>query len=271
MNVVPTTYHASSGREVSTNQYSVTHYVKQVAHGEGAPGVYFKFDVDPLVVDVYQRTTTFRQFLLRVVGVVGGVWVCASWAFKIGGKAIEVAVGSKRDEDLLTEANSTSRASRWTGGSLGKRKVPNEKTWEESMSPGWTLAPTTPFGPYSQPVSGQTTNIRPASPYVTPANGGSGSQLVNGAAPTFPPSPLLGPAILPDSRSSSLPSTARSPYTPSHQIIDAPSIAYHPGRVSPSPNHPSLQTYPAISSLTPNRVSSSRSVSPSLPADGNAR
>lgn len=222
---------------------------------------------------MYQRTTTFRQFLLRVVGVVGGVWVCAGWAFKIGGKAIEVAAGLKKDEGLLTEANSTSRKSRWTGGSLTMRKVTNEKTWEENMSPGWMPAPTTPFAPYSQPVSSPSTgNVRPPSPFVAASNGSLEDQSANGATPKFVPSPFPGSTASLGVPSSSLP-PAPSPFSPSHhRSASTSSIIYQPGRVSPSPAHPSFRTHSRMSSLNPNRVSFHGPVTsdpPPLPVDGN--
>jgi hypothetical protein len=38
--VVPTTYISSSGKQLETNQYSVTDYKREVDHGKGVPGAW---------------------------------------------------------------------------------------------------------------------------------------------------------------------------------------------------------------------------------------
>ena len=65
LHVVPTTYVAPRSQPLRTNQYSVTHYTRQVDHGRGTPGIFFKFELDPLNIAIYQRTTTFGQFFIR--------------------------------------------------------------------------------------------------------------------------------------------------------------------------------------------------------------
>ncbi|CDZ97561.1 COPII vesicle protein [Phaffia rhodozyma] len=82
LTVVPTRYINASGRKVDTNQYSVTDYVRVVDHGKGVPGIFFKYDLEPLALTIHERTTTFYQFLIRLVGVIGGVWTCTSFALR---------------------------------------------------------------------------------------------------------------------------------------------------------------------------------------------
>ena len=65
LNVVPTTFKAPGGKPVHTNQYSVTHYKRVLDHDQGVPGIFFKFDLEPLHMTVNQKTTTFIQFLIR--------------------------------------------------------------------------------------------------------------------------------------------------------------------------------------------------------------
>ena len=64
LRVVPTTYVAPRSEPLHTNQYSVTHYERQVGHS-GVPGIFFKFDIEPVRLTVIQRTTTFAQFFIR--------------------------------------------------------------------------------------------------------------------------------------------------------------------------------------------------------------
>jgi hypothetical protein len=46
------------------------------------PGIFFKFDLDPLALTIRERTTTLYQFLIRLAGVVGGVWTVASFGLR---------------------------------------------------------------------------------------------------------------------------------------------------------------------------------------------
>lgn len=65
LHVVPTTYIAPRSRPLQTNQYSVTHYTRALQHGQGTPGIFFKFDLDPMSITIHQKTTTFIQLMIR--------------------------------------------------------------------------------------------------------------------------------------------------------------------------------------------------------------
>jgi hypothetical protein len=65
LHVVPTTYIAPRSLPLETNQYSVTHYTRELEHLEATPGIFFKFDLDPMVITIHQRTTSLVQFMIR--------------------------------------------------------------------------------------------------------------------------------------------------------------------------------------------------------------
>jgi endoplasmic reticulum-Golgi intermediate compartment protein 2 len=65
LTVVPTTFIAPRSAPLRTHQYSVTHYEHVLEHDKGAPGIFFKFDLEPLALSIHQRTTTFVQLLIR--------------------------------------------------------------------------------------------------------------------------------------------------------------------------------------------------------------
>ncbi|KAH7101967.1 DUF1692-domain-containing protein [Auriculariales sp. MPI-PUGE-AT-0066] len=122
LTIVPTTYQAPRSYPLRTNQYSVTEYKRSFEHGRGTPGIFFKFDIDPMQLTIYQRTTTFLTLLIRCVGVIGGVWVCMGWAVKIGYRAAEVVVGAPVDEgDEVIAESSAINKKRWVGGELRAR------------------------------------------------------------------------------------------------------------------------------------------------------
>lgn len=263
LTVVPTTYYASPSRSVRTNQYSVTHYTKYIEHGQGAPGIFFRYDIDPMAIEVHQRTTYFHDFFIRVVGVIGGVWVCARWAFKIGGKAAEVVTGSRGDDDQVLVAESTSRKSRWSGGSLNKRSS-RMGGWDSDAgsisavsSPGlvtpgsgWGGAPIS-AGPYSPALNSSTGagGFPPTSPYPYPRtpSGGAGwtVQPPSATSPHFPPTSPLPPTPSVYSPNSFSASQSSIPT----QAPPSPGGPYSPG---PRPQSFHART---SSGLNPNRVS----------------
>jgi hypothetical protein len=49
----------------------VTDSTRVVQHGQGVPGIFFKFDVEALGMTIRERTTTLYQFLIRLAGVIG--------------------------------------------------------------------------------------------------------------------------------------------------------------------------------------------------------
>ncbi|GAA5985019.1 hypothetical protein JCM10908_002490 [Rhodotorula pacifica] len=82
LSVVSTTYVDASRHVLHTNQYSVTEMSRTTEHGRGVPGVFFKYDIEPVSLTVRERTTTLVQFLVRLAGIVGGILVCSDFGFR---------------------------------------------------------------------------------------------------------------------------------------------------------------------------------------------
>ncbi|CAD6576439.1 MAG: hypothetical protein TREMPRED_001679 [Tremellales sp. Tagirdzhanova-0007] len=87
LRVVPTTYIDASRRKLMTSQYAVTDYSRNFDHGAGIPGIFFKYDLEAMALTIRERTTTLYQFLIRLVGVVGGVWTVASFGLRLFNRA----------------------------------------------------------------------------------------------------------------------------------------------------------------------------------------
>lgn len=119
---MPTTYIDASRRKLITSQYAVTDYSRSFEHGKGVPGLFFKYDLEPMSVVIRERTTSLFQFLIRLAGVVGqsllgrlefwerklifktvfhlgGVWTVAAFALRVFNRATlkvsKVIVGEK--------------------------------------------------------------------------------------------------------------------------------------------------------------------------------
>ncbi|GAA5973570.1 hypothetical protein JCM8115_005746 [Rhodotorula mucilaginosa] len=82
LSVVSTTYVDVSRRVLHTHQYSVTEMGRTTEHGRGVPGIFFKYDIEPVSLTIRERTTTLVQFLIRLAGIVGGILVCSDFGFR---------------------------------------------------------------------------------------------------------------------------------------------------------------------------------------------
>lgn len=76
MRVVPTKF-STLDRTMTTNQFSVTERNRTVNHGRGshgASGIFFKYDLTAMSVEIVEKRRSFWQFIVRLCGVVGGIF-----------------------------------------------------------------------------------------------------------------------------------------------------------------------------------------------------
>ncbi|KAK0494107.1 endoplasmic reticulum vesicle transporter-domain-containing protein [Armillaria luteobubalina] len=185
LHVVPTTYIATRSKPLHTHQYSVTHYTRVLEHNRGTPGIFFKFDLDPMSLTIHQRTTTFAQLLIRCVGVVGGVFVCMGYAIRVTTKAVEVVAGVDDPGLVAAEASGAKIGkglrAKWGGGEIRSRSkiVRQGSGWTMEGSPGTPSYSTFTGTP---PISASN------SPYLASPGFGSNPGTPSFSAPSFGPS-----------------------------------------------------------------------------------
>jgi hypothetical protein len=253
LSIVPTTYVAPRSSPLKTSQYSVTHYVRRMTHGNGTPGIFFKFDLDPLAVEVNQRTTSLIQCIIRVIGVVGGVWVCFGWGLKVAGKVTDKVGLTNPDgvsgEEILS-ADVSGRKKNWRGADLRSRKGATEPAW---IADGGSVYSGTPMsatfslhgGPGSQYSGTPVTPYFPGTPslYAHGARSAPPPPSAGHHASPFPPSPLPGQSGLP---ASPLPAQNAFPPSPAQGQSPLPPPPGTPGSAAshfpPSPA-PGRQTF----------------------------
>ena len=96
LSIVPTIY-SSTSTSIHTNQYAVTS--QSYVIGERAiPGIFFKFDIEPILLLVSAERKSFLAFLLRIVNVVSGVLVAGGWTYGLMSWASEV-LGRRRNRN----------------------------------------------------------------------------------------------------------------------------------------------------------------------------
>ena len=78
--IVPTTYsHLTSLSPLTTNQYSVTEHYRVTApkEGQGLPGVFFFYELSPIMVAIEERRMGLLHFLTQLCAILGGVFTVA--------------------------------------------------------------------------------------------------------------------------------------------------------------------------------------------------
>lgn len=78
--VVPTTYVDVKGKTLYTNQYSVNKHSKTVGNGmgdSGLPGVFFIYELSPMMVKYTEKQRSFMHFLTGVCAIIGGIFTVA--------------------------------------------------------------------------------------------------------------------------------------------------------------------------------------------------
>jgi hypothetical protein len=98
LNIVPTIYskgksaldrysHATSSMRktmISTNQYSATSQSHSIPEDPRyVPGIFFKYDIEPILLLLSQERGSFLALLVRLVNVVSGVVVTGGWLFQL--------------------------------------------------------------------------------------------------------------------------------------------------------------------------------------------
>lgn len=96
MSVVPTTYKSSTtGRTISTNQYAVTELLQDMTEKLNPPGLFFKYDIEPVALTITDTRLPFSQFLVRLVNIIGGVVVCTSAVYRMGEHVLTKTFGRR--------------------------------------------------------------------------------------------------------------------------------------------------------------------------------
>ncbi|KAF5005321.1 hypothetical protein FDECE_8217 [Fusarium decemcellulare] len=93
LSVVPTVYSVGS-RSILTNQYAVTEQSKAV-NEHYIPGIFFKYDIEPILLTVHESRDGILTFLVKVINIVSGVLVAGHWGFTLSDWVRDV-IGRRR-------------------------------------------------------------------------------------------------------------------------------------------------------------------------------
>ncbi|KAL2023767.1 hypothetical protein VTK56DRAFT_1034 [Thermocarpiscus australiensis] len=99
LSVVPTTYSVghpgrAGSTSIFTNQYAVTEQSREVSE-QSFPGVFFKYDIEPILLNIVETRDSFFVFLVKVTNVLSGALVAGHWGYRLSDWVTEV-MGRKR-------------------------------------------------------------------------------------------------------------------------------------------------------------------------------
>jgi len=85
LSIVPTTYESqTSGKSLLTNQYAVTEHSRKIS-SHFVPGIFFKYDIEPISLTISDRRTALLAFVVRLVNIISGILVGGGWAYGLFG------------------------------------------------------------------------------------------------------------------------------------------------------------------------------------------
>ncbi|GAA5810640.1 hypothetical protein MFLAVUS_004063 [Mucor flavus] len=100
ISVVPTSYIDRKGNYLETNQYAVTDMHKTFREGQAVPGIFFRYEMEPITVQISEvRTQSFMHFLVRLCGILGGSVVTVGALYRL---INFVMTGGREDPKLYT-------------------------------------------------------------------------------------------------------------------------------------------------------------------------
>jgi hypothetical protein len=88
--VIPTIYVDRKGKILFTNQYTFTRSIHKIQEGDeqSLPKLILKYDVEPLVVRISEKTVPFSKFIIRISGIIGGMFVCTGLVHHLTSKLL---------------------------------------------------------------------------------------------------------------------------------------------------------------------------------------
>lgn len=99
MSVVPTVYSIGpvspyNPATLLTNQYAVTEQSHEV-NERVIPGVFFKYDIEPILLQIEESRDSLIVFLIKVINILSGALVAGHWGFTLS-EWIKETWGNKR-------------------------------------------------------------------------------------------------------------------------------------------------------------------------------
>ncbi|QPG74096.1 hypothetical protein FOA43_001417 [Brettanomyces nanus] len=91
LDIIPTMY-KKLGLEIDTTQYAMSMFETTERY---MPGIFFRYDFDPIKMIVAERRLSFWHFFVKLVTIIGGIWIMTKWIYRGIEKLILLAFGKE--------------------------------------------------------------------------------------------------------------------------------------------------------------------------------
>ena len=95
LRIVPTKFKTLT-HSLDTYQYAVTER-NRTKGGHGLPGLFFKYDLTPMVVQITERRHSLIQFFIRLIGIVGGIFSTSGMLNSFIGTVMDYVTCSRKE------------------------------------------------------------------------------------------------------------------------------------------------------------------------------
>lgn len=123
--IVPTLYQ-KLGLEVDTHQYSLTEQHTAFREEEGIPGIFFKYDFEPIKLVISEKRMSFIQFVAHIGTIFSGLLIVGGYLYRLYDKLLTILFG-KRYANREDEKKQ--------GGLLDSEHSKEYWTWSPGQSP----------------------------------------------------------------------------------------------------------------------------------------
>lgn len=89
LSVIPTQYE-KLGVDIDTTQYAMSLYESSRKY---VSGIFVQYDFEPIKMIVAERRLSFWHFLIKLVTIIGGIWIVCKWCYRVLEKLLTVALG----------------------------------------------------------------------------------------------------------------------------------------------------------------------------------
>lgn len=88
--VIPTKYDSGS-TFLNTNQYAFTQHHQLVEPGPNfaLPGVYFRYDINPLMIYIHKKDSSLANFITRLCAIIGGLYVVFGIVYSLSANVVK--------------------------------------------------------------------------------------------------------------------------------------------------------------------------------------
>ncbi|PVU99028.1 hypothetical protein BB559_001080 [Furculomyces boomerangus] len=102
VSIIPTVYTGTNGKTLVTSQYAVNQVALDADSVDSVPGIFFTYDIEPILVNITELRIPFSKFLIRICSMIGGIFVSVGLLLKLVDHSSTSLAGKKHNREYST-------------------------------------------------------------------------------------------------------------------------------------------------------------------------